>query len=46
MYILEILCNMHVIAHIPGSHHMLLPPTHCHFSLEINLLKIDRKSVV
>lgn len=41
MYILETLCNMHVIAHIPGSHHMLLPPTHCHFSLEINLLKID-----
>lgn len=41
MYMLETLCNMHVIAHIPGSHHMLLPFTHCHFSLEINLLKID-----
>lgn len=39
MYMLETLCNMHVIAHIPGSHHMLLPFTHCHFSLEINLLK-------
>lgn len=41
MYMLETLCNMHVVAHIPRSHHMLLPYTHCHFSLEINLLKID-----
>lgn len=28
MYILEILCNMHVIAHIPGSHHMQIGRAH------------------
>lgn len=38
---LETLCNVHVVAHIPRNHHMLLPYTHCHFSLEINLLKIE-----
>lgn len=41
MYMLETLCNVHVVAHIPRNHHMLLPYTHCHFSLEINLLKIE-----
>lgn len=41
MYMLETLYNMHVVAHIPRSHHMLLPYTYCHFSLEINLLKLD-----
>lgn len=41
MYMLETLCNVHVVAHISRNHHMLLPYTHCHFSLEINLLKIE-----
>lgn len=42
---LATLYNMHVIAHILGSHHMPLPFTHCHLSLEINLLKIDLNPV-